>query len=990
MNQIAVVGIDCRFPSAPTADALWQLLMNGDVATSIVPAARWDADRYHSDAARPGTMNTRHAHFIDDIDLFDNEFFGISPLEAAAMDPQQRLVLQSAWRAIEDAAIDPRALAGTDAGVFVGMMASEWGALNMLDYPGLTPQRGIGGGHAMVANRVSYHLNLTGPSATVDTACSSSLMAVHLGCQALLCGDTDLVVAAGVNLMLTPALSIFYTQAGLSAPDGRCKPFSADADGIGRGEGVGTVVLRRLTDAIADRQPIYAVIAGSATNQDGKSSGITAPNRWSQSKVIQRALDRAGAAARDVTFVEAHGTGTMLGDMIEANALGDLHRTERDRPCLLGSIKGNIGHTEGAAGIASLIKSSLAIAHGVLPPTVAAAGPNPALRLEEQGLQLATTPVRFGQKAVVAGVSSYGLGGSNVHVVLASPPAPVDATPGDDGHVGVITVSAHSHTALRRNAATLAEALDASSAEDVAALCYTSNRVKSSLKHRFAVAGTRTELARALHSYADAAPGSEEQPRRCAGRLRVGLLCTGQGAQYPRMTRELYTACPSYRTHLARAAAAIDPALAAPVGLLDLMFSDSPAIHDTHYAQPALFAVSYGLGAALLELGVKPEFLVGHSVGEFAAAVLAQVLTLDEAAQLVVARGRVMQQLPAGGSMSAVDFPADDVAALVGTEPSCGIAAVNGPQSTVVSGPAEAVEHITGALAARGAKITSLSVSHAFHSPLMAPAEVAFRDIVGDIAPRKAKIPLVSTLHGRVIDGTDMDADYWAAQITSPVRFADSIDAAATQTPPTHLVELGPGSTLLALARRCGINAQVQTLAPCAGPDDDGAGFARVAARLYVDGLTTEFDSLYDDESRTLKRLPPYAFGDGTRYWRELDTAPTTWSTPATPARPDAGRSAAPCPESETSAGDDPVAEKVRHIIADIGGYTTEEIDPNALLGEDLGYDSLLQLRLVDRIRTEYPLLDDAPVDELILAIRNVDDVVRYVTHRITSEQVVR
>jgi acyl transferase domain-containing protein len=990
MTEIAVVGIDCRFPGAATVDALWQLLMNGDVATSTVPGSRWDVDRFHSDAGRPGTMNTRYAHFIDDIDLFDNEFFGISPVEAAALDPQQRLVLQSAWRAIEDAAIDPRALAGTDAGVFVGMMASEWGALNMLDYQGLTPQRGIGGGHAMVSNRVSYHLNFTGPSATVDTACSSSLMAVHLGCQALTCGDTDLVVAAGVNLILTPALSIFYTQAGLSAPDGRCKPFSADADGIGRGEGVGTVVLRRLTDAIADRQPIYAVIAGSATNQDGKSSGITAPNRWSQSKVMQRALDRAGAAAHDVAFVEAHGTGTMLGDMIEANALGDLHRTGRDRPCLLGSIKGNIGHTEGAAGIASLIKSSLAVAHGVLPPTVAAAGPNPALRLEEQGLQLAMTPVRIGEKEVLAGVSSYGLGGSNVHVVLAGPPARVDAATGDDGHVGVITVSAHSETALRRNAAALAQALDDSSTDDVAALCYTTNRVKSSLKHRFAVAGTRTDLASALHSYAGTAPDSQNRSRHRAGRMRIGLLCTGQGAQYPGMTRQLYEACPPYRAHLTRAAVAVDGALAAPDGLLSLMFSDSPAIHETRFAQPALFAVSYALGAALLELGVKPEFLVGHSVGEFAAAVLAEVLTLDEAARLVVARGQLMQELPAGGAMSAVDFPADDVAALVVTEPSCGIAAVNGPRSTVVSGPAEAVDRITGPLAARGAKVTSLAVSHAFHSPLMAPAEAAFRDIVGDIAPRKAKIPLVSTLRGRVIDGTDMDADYWAAQITSPVQFADAIDAAATQAPPTHLVELGPRSTLLALARRCGIDARVQTLAPCAGPDDDGAGFARVAARLYVDGLTTRFESLYPDASRALKRLPPYAFGDGTRFWRDLDTAGTARPAPAPSARPDAGSVVAPRAESEPSPGTDPVAEKVRHIIAEIGGYTPEEIDPNALLGEDLGYDSLLQLRLVDRIRTEYPQLDDAPVDELLLAIRNVDDVVRYVAPRIAGVEYVR
>ena len=326
MIPIAVVGMDCRFPCATDIDELWRLLMDGAVAKSVVPAARWDIDRFHSPQLRPGTMNTRYAHFIDDADLFDHEFFGISPVEAAALDPQQRLVLQSVWRALEDAAIDPRALAGTDAGVFVGMMLSEWGALNLLDFPALTSQRGIGGGHSMVANRVSYHLNLIGPSVTVDTACSSSLTAVHLGCQALASGDTDLVVASGVNILLTPALSIFYTQAGLSAPDGTCKPFSANADGIGRGEGVGTVVLRRLEDAVADRQPIHSIIVSSATNQDGKSSGITAPNRWAQSKVMQRALDRAGACAGDVTFVEAHGTGTTLGDMIEANALGDLHR----------------------------------------------------------------------------------------------------------------------------------------------------------------------------------------------------------------------------------------------------------------------------------------------------------------------------------------------------------------------------------------------------------------------------------------------------------------------------------------------------------------------------------------------------------------------------------------------------------------------------------------------------------------------------------------
>jgi acyl transferase domain-containing protein len=976
MMPIAVVGMDCRFPCAADIDDLWRLLMDGAVAKSVVPAARWDIDRFQSPQLRPGTMNTRYAHFIDDADLFDHEFFGISPVEAAALDPQQRLVLQSVWRALEDAAIDPRALAGTDAGVFVGMMLSEWGALNLLDFGALTSQRGIGGGHSMVANRVSYHLNLIGPSVTVDTACSSSLTAVHLGCQALACGDTDLVVASGVNILLTPALSIFYTQAGLSAPDGTCKPFSANADGIGRGEGVGTVVLRRLEDAVADRQPIHSIIVGSATNQDGKSSGITAPNRWAQSKVMQRALDRAGACAGDVTFVEAHGTGTTLGDMIEANALGDLHRAGRDAPCLLGSIKGNIGHTEGAAGIASLIKTSLALSRGVLPPTVAAAGANPALRLDQQGLTLATTPTDLGEGPALAGVSSFGIGGSNVHVLLTTPPAAAAVREVRDDAVGVITVSAHSPDALHRNATALANALD--EYDDIAAFCYTSNKVKSSLKHRFAAAGTRNELIGALLGYDLSA--STQPARRRRGRLRVGLLCTGQGAQYPRMTQALYRVCPPYRDYLTRAAAAVDTTLAGPNGLLTTMFRGGDVINTTEYAQPALFAVSYAIGAALLDLGVEPTFLIGHSVGEFAAAALAEVLTLDEAAGLVVARGAVMQKLPTGGAMSAVDVAADQVANLVAEEPTCGIAAINGPASTVVSGPIDAVKRITTALARGGAKVTPLPVSHAFHSPLMAPAQEALRAIADTMTPRKATIPIISTVHGNVIDGTDMDADYWAAQLTSTVRFVDAMRTAAAQASPTHLVELGPRTTLLTHARRSGVDMDVATLAPCAGPDDDGAGFARVVARLYSDGLTTRFDNLYGAESRTLKRLPPYVFGDGSRFWRELDAAPVTGSastaTSVSAAEPD--------PVSDIS-GPTPVASRIRQLIADIGGYPVEHLDPNALLGADLGYDSLLQLRLIESLRTEYPELQEASVGELLSAIENVDDVVRYVADRLAE-----
>jgi acyl transferase domain-containing protein len=452
------------------------------------------------------------------------------------------------------------------------------------------------------------------------------------------------------------------------------------------------------------------------------------------------------------------------------------------------------------------------------------------------------------------------------------------------------------------------------------------------------------------------------------------------------MTRALYRSCPPYRAHLSRAAEAVDSTLAAPNGLLNLMFSNNPAIDHTRYAQPALFAVSYALGAALLELGVEPGFLIGHSVGEFAAAVLAEVLTLDDAARLVVCRGELIGQLPAGGAMSAVDAPADDVNAVVAAEPSCAVAAVNGPRSTVVSGPAEAVDRITRALAAQGARVAPLAVSHAFHSPLMAPAQAAFRDIAGTVTPREAKIPLVSTLHGGVVLGTDMDADYWAAQLTSTVRFADAITTATRRALPTHLVELGPRPTLVALARRCGIAPQIRTLSPCPGPDDD-AGFARVAAQLYADGVTIRFDNLYPDESRTLKRLPPYAFCDHTRFWREPHTAPTALCATAPSAPREAGRAATSHRGPDAPADRDTVVAAVRHHIADIGGYTTDDIHPDARLGEDLGYDSLLLLRLIDRLRTDYPQLDGAAIDELLPVITKVDDLQRYVADRVAGEQ---
>ena len=970
---IAVVGIDCRFPGAPDKDAFWRLLMNGVVTDSEVPSQRWDIDTYYHPDGVAGSMNTRRAHFIDEVDAFDNDFFGIAPIEAAALDPQQRLLLQASWRALEDAGIDPRSLAGTPTGVFVGMMSSEWSTLQMHDFAGLTPFRGAGSGYFMAANRISYHLNLTGPSMAIDSACSSSLMAVHQGCAALRAGETDTVIAAGANLLLTPALSIFYTQAGLSAPEGRCKPFGQCADGIGRGEGVAAVVLRRLDDAVAAGQPIYAVVKSSVANHDGRSNGITAPNRRSQVELMRRALSLAEVDAGQIDFVEAHGTGTVLGDMIEANALGDIHKTRRGKPCLLGSVKGNIGHTEGSAGIAAFIKACLALRRGVLPPTLFGDIANPALRLDTQGLRLVESPEPLPDNAL-GGVSSFGLGGSNAHVVLQSAP-PVE--PPIAGAAGVLTVSGPSEMALRRNVDSIATALHTLDDQRLASWCRATNVVKRSHRHRLVLEGNRGTLISGLRDFLGGARGdlASSAPMRKVP-AGVGLLCSGQGTQYPGMTRPLYDANPMYREHLDTAAAALDPHL--PSNLFAAIFGDDPGLDYTSLAQPALFAVSYALGKTLLQSGIRPAFGVGHSVGELAAACLAGVLSVDDAARLIAVRGRLMGSLPPGGAMIAVDLDVEQAEALIADEPRCTIAAVNGPRSVAISGAADAVARAHAAIQGQGGRAVKLTVSHAFHSPLMEPIVAEFRRELSLLAPSPAEFPLFSTVLGREVEGHEMDADYWANQICSPVRFFDAIHAARSAASADYVAEAGPRSTLLKLARQCGLPPQTRSLRLCVGPDSDGTELLGVAATVLRDGYSPDLSPFYGLPAGRLHRIPPYVFDTSSRFWydgRIATVAPTAQPAVVTPVAARETPSRAPGgPEGAVVA-----------VIADVGGYSVAQLARSNLLADDLGYDSLLQLRLIDRLRTEYPELEHITVAEVLPNIHSVGDLVDFVVQRLDS-----
>jgi acyl transferase domain-containing protein len=963
---IAVVGIDCRFPGAADKDAFWQLMMDGVVTDTEVPTQRWDVNNFYRPDGAPGSMNTRRGHFIDKVDVFDNDFFGIAPVEAAALDPQQRLLLQTSWRALEDAGINPRSLAGTPTGVFVGVMSSEWSSLQLLDFAAVGPFLGTGSGYFMTANRVSYHLGLNGPSVAIDSACSSSLTAIHQGCAALRSGEADTVIAAGVNLLLTPALSIFYTQAGLSAPDGRCKPFRRDADGIGRGEGVAAVVLRRLDDALSDRQPIYAVVRSSVTNHDGQSNGLTAPNRHSQAALMRRALSLAEVDAGQIAFVEAHGTGTVLGDMIEVRALGDVHRTRSGEECLLGSVKGNIGHTEGSAGIAAFIKTCLALQLRVVPPTVFGDGPDPALRLDDNGLKLTSAPHVLPEGDAWGAVSSFGLGGGNAHAILESAPAAASPSP---SLRGVVTISAPSAHALRRNASAIGGALRSVDVDRVGAWCRSTNIVKLSHRHRVVLEGDRDALLDGLEQVAvGGRPDlvSAGQPRRRPA--TVGLLFSGQGAQYAGMTRPLYDANPAYRKAVDTVCAVLRPHLGTDP--LVAILGDDTGLDHTCLTQPALFAVSYALGRTLLQSGIRPNFGIGHSLGEISAACLAGVLTVEDAARLVGARGRLMGSLPRSGAMIATDLSLAQAEKLVADVPGCVIAAVNGPRSLTISGTTEAVARLTAVVSQHGGRARGLAVSHAFHSPLMEPIVANFRDELDGLKPQPAEFPLFSTVLGRQIDGSEMTADYWAQQICAPVQFHDAVRAAVDEVGADYLAEAGPSCGLLTLARQVKLRSLPPSLVLCSGPASEGNELLRVAATLLRDGYWPDLTPLYGEPAGPLQRLSGYVFDDRSRFWFDGPIAQTDTTAP-------------PVEQADTELVHNHAEGQVLALIADVGNHSVTALARYKRLTDDLGYDSLLQLRLLDRLRKEYPQLQHLAVADFLQRIHNVGDLVDFVVRRL-------
>ncbi len=890
-GRLAIVGMACRLPGAPNIDAYWDLLVSGRDAITRVPEARYDVARwYDPDPSVAGKMATQWGGFIDDVDAFDADFFGISAREAEAMDPQQRIVLELVWHALEDAGIRPEALRGTRTGVFVGISGNDYARLQSGTTDLLSAHAGTGNSLSIVANRISYFMDLRGPSVSLDTACSSSLSAVHEASLHLASGGCDLAIVAAVNLLLAPDVTVSLSQNRMMAADGHCKTFSKDADGYVRAEGAGVVVLRREGDAVAAGERIHAVIAATACNQDGRSNGLTAPNGLAQREVVREALDKAGWAARDVHMVETHGTGTRLGDPIEAEALAAAYGEGREAssPLVLGAVKSQIGHLEAAAGMAGLIKVALCLTKGVIPANLHCAETNPLISETEWKLALprAVTPfpvVAVGDRTSRrrAGVSAFGFGGTNAHVLVeearVTPEAAVRAplasivVPAKAyRNVVVLPLSARTESALASLGAAYQTRIADDSATPVASLCHAAAAQRGHFREarRAAFGRTSGDLARAL------ADAPLDAPTARLAKRGVAFVFTGQGTQHVAMGHALYETHDGFRATLDACARALASRGNRPHGLLDVLFpsAENTAEGDAllaraDYTQLALFALEVALAQVWLGWGLQPSVVMGHSLGEIAAATVAGVFSLDDGMKLVEARGRLMHALPEAGGMLVVfahERDLDDV--LARADARIGIAAFNGPGQIVLSGPVASLEKARRALEHRGIQTKRLKVTHAFHSPLMQPMLEDFRRVAESLSYGLPKVPLISNVTGRVESSRLASAAYWVEHVVAPVRFHQSVEHLKALDVGV-LLEIGPRPVLVGMARRILGEPNYLFRASLDPKESNWTTLSSTVATLYEAGIDLDAGAFADAPAPAdVVRAPLYPFAK-KRHW---------------------------------------------------------------------------------------------------------------------------
>ncbi len=878
MDRIAIIGMGCRFPGAANPKEFWKLLKDGVDAVKEVPADRWSISQFFDpDPATKGKTYARWGGFLDSMDTFDAGFFGISPREAQCLDPQQRLLLELTWEALEDAGKVPEEMAGSDTGVFMGAFTLDYMTMQLGNRDLITTHTATGALMTLLSNRISYVFDFRGPSVSIDTACSSSLVTVHMACQALRNGECKIALAGGANIMSTPEYFIAESKGGFLSADGRCKAFDSRANGYVRGEGAGIVVLKPLDAAIADGDPIYAVVRGTAVNQDGRSNGITQPRREAQEALVREACRRAGVAPSEIQYVEAHGTGTAAGDPIEANALGAVFSEGRPQgqPCLVGSLKTNVGHMEAAAGVAGLIKASLCLKHGQIPPSLHFENPNPKISFPDLNLKVATKlqpwPPTAGKR--LAGVNSFGFGGTNAHAVIEEAPARQASAPAADGAAHLLTISARNDTALREFAARYRDFLRGEGSEaPIGGICHSANSRRGRHDYRLAVAGrTHEDIAARLDSYlSDTAAFGVFQGRRAPGpRPKLAFILTGMGPQWWAMGRQLYAGQPVFRQMVDTCEERF-LALTGWSVRSALMASESESrMNDPMAAQTTNFVLQVALIELWRSWGVEPDAVSGHSAGEPAAAWAAGMLSLDDAILVNYHRSRMIETIAGQGAMMAVQMPVDEAErAIADFRDRISVAAENAPTSVALSGDPAALNEISSRLQQSQIHCRMLRVNVAYHSYQLDPLKDEMIRSVSTVKARQGTLPMYSTVTGELVKPSALDARYWWRNLRNAVHFRDTAER-LIEDGYTLFLEIGPHPVLAGPLSECLSHrgAQGHTVASLRRGEDEGVSMAAAAGALHSLGFPIDWNRFQPDGGEFV-RLPLYPF-QRERYWLE-------------------------------------------------------------------------------------------------------------------------
>ncbi|MFY7885587.1 MAG: beta-ketoacyl synthase N-terminal-like domain-containing protein [Dolichospermum sp.] len=969
-EPIAIIGMGCRFPGgANSPEAFWELLSRGKEVIVPVPSQRWDAEAYYDENPDlPNKTYARYGGFIDAVDQFDAQFFGMTPREAIALDPQQRLLLEVSWEALENAGIAPQKLTGTQTGVFVGIGLDDYAKRQIKQQIPIDAYTGSGNAFCFASGRLSYFLGLQGPSLAIDTACSTSLVTVHLACQSLRNRESNLALAGGVSLMLSPEVTLYLSKTRALSPDGRCKTFDKDANGYVRGEGCGMVVLKRFSDAISDGDNILGVIRGSAVNQDGPSSGLTVPNGSAQMAVIRQALENAKVKPEQISYLEAHGTGTALGDPIEVRGINNILCKDRstDNPLMVGSVKTNIGHLEIAAGMASLLKVILSLKNQEIPPHLHFKELNPDLADAATSLKIPTSslPWQRTEEPRRAGISAFGLSGTNAHIIIEEPPQ-LSFNPSEvDRPAHLLTLSAKSDDALDDLAQKWVSYLEKNPQLNLADLAFSAHTGRGQFNHRLAILAKSTlEAKDSLTAFTQKQPCLNvfSQAVAKSRQNKIAFLFTGQGSQYADMGRQLYETQPTFRHALEECDRLLQPYL--EKSLLEVLYSDSSLLDQTAYTQPALFAIEYALYQLWQSWGIKPDGVLGHSVGEYVSACVAGVYSLEDGIKLIAERGRLMQSLPQKGAMAAIFAPIETVKSVISPYgDQVEIATINSSENIVISGDKEAINQIKADLESQSLEVRLLQVSHAFHSGMMQPILAEFKAIAAKISYKTPQLDWISTVTGEEISQAVTD-DYWCQQVRQCVQFAPAIETLASQGY-NLFIEIGSHPILTRLGQKTLANPDYLWLSSLQRGQDDWQILLQSVAKLAVSGVNIDWNGFDKDYARLRLPLPTYAF-QKQPYWLTVE-APGLRPTQGTETveeqdlhqsqeRETLGVPGLRPTQKQNETKAESLESQLIALISQITGLNPQQLSLNVSLEADLGLDSIMMTQLMNGLLSLIP-----------------------------------